>query len=183
MIAQRKALLSTITFIAISCFSAHGTSQNTSSHNPTWWDKYQYIAHNAPLGTALTTASLAVGTNVDVSNECGPQSETFITINPLQPKILAAGSNEIFRLPMSGYFSSNGGANWGGVDLPLPPPISNGTDFGSDPSLAFDTSGNLFYGYIVVFFGNGTGVNGSEMAVARSTDGGMTYPSVSFFSF
>ena len=184
MFAQQKALLSLITLIAISSFTARGITQNSTTHNPTWWDKYQYIKNNGPLGTAGTTTSVSVGTNVDVSNECGPQSETFITINPVQPRILAAGSNEIFRLPMRGYFSSDGGANWGGVDLPLPPHKgTNGTDFGSDPSLAFDTSGNVFYGYIVVFFGNGTGVNGTEMAVARSTDGGMSYPSVSFFSF
>jgi len=34
-----------------------------------------------------------------------------------------------------------------------------------------------------VFFGNGSGVNGTQMAVARSTDGGKTYPQVSYFSF
>src|SRR5439155_10899744 len=55
--------------------------------------------------------------------------------------------------------------------------------FGSDPSLAFDTRSNLYYSYIVVFFGNGSGVNGTEMAVARSTDGGRTYPSVTYFNF
>ena len=85
---------------------------------------------------------------------------------------------------MRGYYSTNGGSSRGGVDLPLPPPKSkSGTDFGSDPTLAFDTRNNVFYGYIVVHFGNGTGVNGSEMAVAKSTDGGKTYPSVTFFSF
>ena len=184
MFPQRKILLSMISLIAVSGFSAHSIAQNSSTHNPTWWDKYQYIANNGPLGTTGTTSSVSFGSNIDVSNECGPQSETFITINPVQPRILAAGSNEIFRLPMRGYFSSNGGADWGGVDLPLPPPKgSNGTDFGSDPSLAFDTRSNVFYGYIVVYFGNGFGVNGSEMAVARSTDGGRTYPAVSFFSF
>src|SRR4029434_2697649 len=36
---------------------------------------------------------------------------------------------------------------------------------------------------IVVYFGNGAGINGTEMAVARSTDGGKTYPSVTFFAF
>src|SRR5205823_4346463 len=113
----------------------------------------------------------------------GPQSETFITINPAQPRMLAAGSNEIFRLPMRGYFSSNGGTSWGGVDLPLPPAKGNGINFGSDPGLAFDTRGNVFYSYIVVFFGGGNGVNGTEMAVARSSDGGATYPQVSYFSF
>src|SRR2546423_11220874 len=82
---------------------------------------------------------------------------------------------KIFRLPMRGYFTTNGGGSWGGVDLPLPPAKGNGTDFGSDPTLAFDTQGNVFYGYIVVFFGNGNGINGTEMAVAKTTDGGEKY--------
>ena len=85
---------------------------------------------------------------------------------------------------MRGYFSTDGGSTWGGVDLPLPPPIgANGTRFGSDPTLAFDSSGNLFYGYIVVIFrANFGGINGTQMAVARSTDGGATYPSANFFA-
>ena len=149
---------------------------------PVWWAKYQYLSQNAADKSAGKTKSQIVGSNVDVSNECGPQSETFITLNPLQPATLAAGSNEIFRDPMRGYFSSDGGATWGGVDLPLPPPKGNGNRFGSDPSLAFDTLGNLFYSYIVVFFGNGSGINGTEMAVARSNDGGQSYASVSYFS-
>ncbi|HZX96738.1 MAG TPA: sialidase family protein [Myxococcales bacterium] len=152
--------------------------------DPTWWDKYQYLLNNGPDALATTTASTSAGGNVDVSNECGPQSETFIAINPSKPRQLAAGSNEIFRDPMRGYFSSDNGASWGGVDLPLPDPIgNNGIRFGSDPTLAFDSSGNLFYGYIVVFFGSGNGVNGTQMAVARSTDGGKTYPQVTFFAF
>src|SRR5207244_1880128 len=61
--------------------------------------------------------------------------------------------------------------------------VNNGSRFGSDPTLAFDSSGRLYYGYIVVFFGGGNGVNGTEMAVARSLDGGKTYPQVTFFSF
>src|SRR5437868_10621455 len=98
--------------------------------------------------------------------------------------MLAAGSNEIFRLPMRGYFSSNGGSSWGGVDLPLPPAnVTNGIDFGYDPTLDFDSQGNLFYDYIVIFFGNGSGINGTEMAVARSTDGGKSYSTVAFFGF
>src|SRR5438105_347951 len=157
---------------------------DSKTHNPTWWDKYQFIANSGPESGGGPSASLNFKGNVDVSNECGPQSETFITLNPVHPKTLAAGSNEIFRLPMRGYFSSNGGTSWGGVDLPLPPPKSkSGIDFGSDPSPAFDTRGNVFYSYIVIFFGSGNGVNGTEMAVARSTDGGQTYPNATFFSF
>src|ERR1043165_2390631 len=155
---------------------------DSSTHNPTWWDKYQFIKNNGPDGGGGPSASLNFKGNVDVSNECGPQSETFITLNSAQPRMLAAGSNEIFRLPMRGYFSSNGGTSWGGVDLPLPAAKGNGINFGSDPSLAFDTGGNVFYSYIVVYFGNGSGVNATSLAVARSTDGGATHPSVTFFS-
>jgi hypothetical protein len=168
--------------LGISFRPAKVSAQN-SSHDPTWWSKYEFIRDNGGDAAPLSTTSTAVGSNVDVSNECGPQSETFITINQNKPKILAGGSNEIFRLPMRGYYSTNGGGSWGGVDLPLPPAKGNGIDFGSDPTLAFDTQGNVFYGYIVVFFGSGNGINGTEMAVAKSTDGGKTYPSVNFFSF
>lgn len=172
------SLLFTVVLLAVPSLAQNG------SHNPTWWSKYQFIKNNVFTSGGVITSSLPFGSNVDVSNECGPQSETFITLNQSRPKYLAGGSNEIVRLPMRGYYSTNGGGSWGGVDLPLPPAKgTNGIDFGSDPSLAFDTRNDLFYSYIVVFFGNGNGVNGSEMAVARSTDGGRTYPTVSYFSF
>src|SRR5205085_6935461 len=183
MSSLRQASMVILLIVATCALPVLAFAQNSTTHNPTWWDKYQYITHNGPTDGGGATTSLSFGSNVDVSNECGPQSETFITLNTSKTKMLAAGSNEIFRLPMRGYFSSNGGTGWGGVDLPLPPPIGNGIDFGSDPTLAFDSRGNLFYGYIVVFFGNGTGINGTEMAVARSTDGGQTYPTVTYFSF
>jgi hypothetical protein len=160
------------------------SAQNNTSFNPRWWAKYQYLLQNGP-GTGLgpTARAATAGPNVDVSNECGPQSETFITLNTIHPTSVAGGSNEIFRLPMRGYSSPDGGNTWTGVDLPLPPAIGNGIDFGSDPSLAFDTRGNLFYSYIVVFFSHGKGIDGTELAVGRSTDGGQTFPSANFFSF
>ncbi len=157
-----------------------------SPNDPSWWDKYQYLKNNGPMSGGAPTASTSFQSNVDVSNECGPQSETYITLNPEgRGGMLTAGSNEIFRLPMRAYFSSDGGGSWGGVDVPLPPslPGTNDTDFGSDPTLAFDTQGNVFYGFIVVFFGAGFGINGTEMTVARSTDGGSTWPLLTAFSF
>jgi len=163
--------------VALAAVAAPAGAQTNNPNRPTWWDKYQYLAANGP-DTCTGLSGVAVGPNVDVSNECGPQSETYITINQARPKMLAAGSNEIFRLPMRGYFSSDGGSTWGGVDLPLPPAKGNGVNFGSDPSLAFDSSGNLYYSYIVVYFGNGNGINGTAMAVARSTDHGATFTTV-----
>jgi hypothetical protein len=140
------------------------------------------MMRSSPL---TSTPALEVGPNVDASNEVGPQSETSITVNPGNPSEVVGGSNEIFRLPMRAYFSRNGGKSFGAVDLPLPPPVTtNGTDFGSDPGVAFDTRGNVYYSYIVVFFNRTFGsIQGTEMAVAKSSDGGATWPQVTFFNF
>jgi hypothetical protein len=148
-----------------------------SPKRPTWWAKYQRLVKSSAKADHAVSPSVDVGTNVDVSNECTSQSETFITLNPSATSNLAGGSNEIFRLPMRGYFSLNDGQSWGGVDLPLP--ATNGARnrvFGSDPSLAFDTVGRLFYSYITVGFSPGGAINNTALAVARSTDGGQTYP-------
>src|SRR5690242_12147798 len=160
-------------------------AQTNTQNNPSWWNKYQYLAAHAASPSSGTTTSAAVGPNVDVSNECGPQSETYVTVNSSKPKNLAGGSNEIFRLPMRAYASFDNGASWSGVDAPLPPALNgtHDTRFGSDPSLVFDSRGNLFYSYIVVFFGGGNGVDGSELAVAKSADGGKSFPAATYFSF
>src|ERR1043166_6690610 len=120
-------------------------AQTNNSNNPTWWEKYQFIQNNGPIAGGGATASVTDGSDVDVSNECGPQSETYITVNTATPRPSAPG--------------------------------------GADPSLAFDTRGNVDYSYIVVYFSNGNGINGTSMAVARSGDGGKTYPFANFFSF
>ncbi len=178
MIRPHAVIVTTALALA---WSALAFAQTNAPDRPTWWAKYQYLAANGP-DTCSGQAGVQVGPNVDASNECGPQSETYITINPTHPTTVAAGSNEIFRLPMRGYSSFDGGASWSGVDLPLPPAKGNGIDFGSDPSLAFDTSGNVFYSYIVVYFGNGHGINGTALGVARSVDGGLSYPQFTLFS-
>jgi hypothetical protein len=166
--------------------STHAASaKNSSPYNkPRWWAKYQIVSAPGFTPTAPGKGgSVTVGTNVNVSHEPGPQSETSIAINPANPSQLVGGANEIFRLPMRGYFSSDGGATWGGVDLPLPPPVTNnGFDFGSDPGVAWDLHGNVYYSYIIVFFSNGGAINGTEMAVSRSSDGGQTW-TATYFNF
>src|SRR5437868_13128903 len=100
MMRGKSALLS----VLLVSLAVSTLAQNTS-HNPAWWDKYQCILNNGSDRSSGASSSTAVGASVDVANECGPQSETFITLNPNHPRTLAAGSNEIFRLPMRGYFS------------------------------------------------------------------------------
>jgi hypothetical protein len=175
-------LISTV-FLPNSVLASSATS---SYYVPTWWAKYQGLLNGTSASQSPTSSGhVSVGSNVDVSNEDTPQSETSITVNPNNPSMLVGGSNEIVRLPMRGYFSSDGGKTWGAVDLPLPPPATtNGTDFGSDPGVAFDTHGNVYYSYIVVFFNRSfASIQGTEMAVAKSLDGGKTWPQVTFFNF
>src|SRR5262245_7556956 len=176
------ALLAMALYIVLPTHAAKSDSSSSRYTQPRWWAKYQVVSapgfKSAPAGKS---GSVRVGTNVNVSHEAGPQSETSIAINPNNPSQIVGGSNEIFRLPMRGYFSSDGGATWGGVDLPLPPPISqNGFDFGSDPGVAWDLHGNAYYSYIVVFFSAGGSINGTEMAVARSSDGGRSWTATFF---
>jgi hypothetical protein len=172
------ALLATGLYLVRPTHAASSTTTSASYTQPRWWTKFQVVSASGftPLDPGHA-GSVTVGTNVNVSNEPGPQSETSIAINPSNPSQIVGGSNEIFRLPMRGYFSVNGGATWGAVDLPLPPPIgTNGVDFGSDPGVAWDLRGNVYYSYIVVFFSpQFHSITGTEMAVARSADGGNTW--------
>jgi hypothetical protein len=52
-------------------------------NNPTWWDKYTSLAKNGALGDAGSSASVTFRSNVDLSNECGRQSETSITLDTM----------------------------------------------------------------------------------------------------
>ncbi len=183
--AYLALLLMLFASVAFLPTGVHAQSSNNSPYSlPTWWAKYQALLKRT-TGSASQTNALSVGANVDVSNEDTPQSETSITVNPKNPDMLVGGSNEIVRLPMRGYFSNDAGQTWGAVDLPLPPPATtNGTDFGSDPGVAFDTQGNVYYSYIVVFFNRRfQSIQGTEMAVAKSFDGGRSWPQVTFFNF
>lgn len=170
---------------APAALAAPALAGNLSQYDgASWYDKYL----SASSGTTSvcssnigSTGQLTFGNNVDASHECGSQSETFIAINPANGNNVVAGSNEIQRLPMRAMASSNGGSTFTGVDLPLPPPrTNNGFDFGSDPSMAFDSNGNVYYGYIIVFFSAGGAINGTEMAAARSSDGGLTWDATYF---
>jgi hypothetical protein len=156
----------------------------TKYDGASWYGKYLSVSSGATsvcAGNSGSTGQIAFGNNIDASHECGSQSETFIAINPANGSNVVAGSNEIQRLPMRAMASFDGGSTFTGVDLPLPPPrTSNGFDFGSDPSLAFDSTGNLYYSYIIVFFSAGGSINGTEMAVSRSSDGGLTWTATYF---
>ena len=160
-------------------FSAAPTAAGTASafENPTWWAKGQLLLNATSLPPCgISSGNFSEPPNIDISNEATAQSETSIAINPRNPSQIVGGSNEIICLPMRAYSSTQGGksGSWVASDLPLPPALStNGQDFASDPGVAWDTLGNVYYSYIVVFFNRSFhAIVGTEMAVARSSDQG-----------
>jgi hypothetical protein len=182
--AKLRLLVATA-IVTASAGATPALAGNVSSYdNASWYGKYLAVSSGAPAtcdGNVGDVGPLTFGNNVDASHECGSQSETSIAINPANTDDVIAGANEIQRLPMRAMYSIDGGATFTGIDLPLPPPrTNNGFDFGSDPGVAFDSHGNAYYSYIVVFFGAGGGINGTEMAVARSSDGGATWTATYF---
>src|SRR5258706_606509 len=107
---MRKLCLS----LAIALVIPAAFAQTNNSKDPTWWEKYQYLVKNGEMAGGAATSSVSAGPNVDVSNECRPQSETYITVNTPNAKQHSARSNEIFRDPMRGYRPAGGGKSWGG---------------------------------------------------------------------
>jgi hypothetical protein len=130
------------------------------------------------------------------------QNEPSLAQNPLIPQNLIAGSNDEIRLPactdttpsscpftagvsVSGFYASfDGGKTWpcqGLIDL-----SAFGEYAFGDPSQAFDSRGNAYYGTLAFPFPPtpdelATGLN-ADFFVAKSTDGGCTYSSVALVS-
>jgi hypothetical protein len=117
-------------------------------------------------GTPAGAAPLGhVGRNVNISRMFGNQNETAVAISPTNPKNIVVTSNlESFRGLLEAY-SFDGGLTW------TRHTIADGSDdLGlacCDSSLAFDSYGNLFLTYLLVF--------DIKVPVALSTDGGVNF--------
>jgi len=122
-------------------------------------------------GIPRTKPRLAVGANVNVSRKTGNQLEAAIAIDPTNTDRVFVSSNDE-TLSLAGVFtarSTDAGANWTtGV-------IGTGADGFTaaccDPSVSWDSFGNLFLAYLAL--GPPRSV---ELLV--STDGGTTWTSI-----
>jgi len=85
---------------------------------------------------------------VDVSNASGPQSETSVAVDPSNPRILLAGSNNIGTSTMRAYSSVDGGRTWTSRDDPPPPSRYRG--YSSDPAVGIDDRGRQYFAFLQI---------------------------------
>jgi hypothetical protein len=120
---------------------------------------------SASIAGAAVRAHLVVGPNQNTSKMTGNQAETTIAINPTNPLNVVVVSNVQFGAKLFKSYTFDGGKTW------HPGTIADGTDeldvACCDPSLAFDTFGNLFLIYL--------DSNAHDVEAAISTDGGVTF--------
>src|SRR5262249_61583702 len=86
--------------LSILCLAGPALAQTNNPSNPTWWNKYQFLAsggHDPRQGSSPTFRG---GGNGDGFNEGGAPNGTFIGAQPSKPPRLAARPNRTFLRPM-----------------------------------------------------------------------------------
>jgi hypothetical protein len=146
----------------------------TSPYTEARWMRKLHARQVSAASPGAASSDITVGANRDVSNEPGPQSEVFIAVDTQNPNVLAAGSNEIFRNPQRTYFSIDGGASWVGADQPLVDEQGTTWTFASDPGVAIDTRGTIFFSQLLIASVDDN-FKGDAMIVNSTTDGGATF--------
>ena len=128
--------------------------------------------------------------NIQVTHDANPnndRSESDLVVNPRDARNMV-GSSKRFTIPgsyqfsLAAYATFNGGHTWKEATL-LPP---QGTDFTSDPAVAFDDAGNAYL--LGLMWSNGPAphqINFLGLAAYTSTDGGLTWsaPNVIYAQF
>jgi hypothetical protein len=119
------------------------------------------------LEVRCVPASLTAGTAVDISKVRGSQSEASVAVDPINPNIVVASSNDTgLTSGIRFYRSTDGGATW--TNRVIGAGDGLGQSACCDGQLTFDKFGNLF---LVFFDFQSTGVGAN---LVTSSDGGAT---------
>ena len=86
------------------------------------------------------------GTERDISNLPGPQTNPTITVDPRDDRILLAGSNSLLEGAERVYSSTDGGLSWDTATV-TPPVADLSTACPSDPGVAIDRTGRQYFSF------------------------------------
>jgi hypothetical protein len=146
--------------LVFSTFAAARTTVNSaSSPSDVRITGTSYVRQDGGSDAAIAECS---NTNPNTGASSRQQDEPAVAINPLNPNVIAAGANDYCGVPTFGdawmgfYVSTDGGATWKDSLNPGYPVDTSAAGMASpifgidtnsgDPAMAWDTSGNLFYG-------------------------------------
>ncbi len=146
-----------------------------------------------PQSTMIHAVPVSVGPNVPIVGESSPdrqQVEPTIAVDPRNSSIIVAGAQD-YRLLATGwhrwhgyYRSTDGGATWSQGLLPGFPTDNSVQGLGSflhrsnatsDPVLAFDRLGDVYYAGLVFNISSSGAISGETAFVAKFTNDGATY--------
>ena len=135
-----------------------------------------------------------IGANVDITAASDPggrpQDETTIAVDPRDSNIIVAGAHDLRLLPQGGhhwfgyYRSVDGGSTWSVSLVPgfpgdnSPEGLSSalhGFQLMSDPSLAFDRQGNVYYSGLVFNLKNNGNIANLMGFVAKYVNDGADF--------
>lgn len=91
---------------------------------------------------AAACGSAPAPRDVDVSRTGGPQNEVWGAVDPTDPDVVIAGSNDFGVQRTRGYTSTDGGRTW---KVELAPPLAPDIFATVDPAVAIDARGREYY--------------------------------------
>ncbi len=151
--------------------STHGAPRQASAHP----GRSGVVTAGKPTLPVAPTAPGALQTaNVNTTQNPSAQNETWIALDPANPRNLVGGTNDYrFGDAQAGVARSfDGGATWTSTTLDALDTTLGKYDAQGDPAVAA-LRGGVFY-YAFIDFNRGDDQN--RLAVARSNDGGLTWP-------
>ena len=141
----------------------------------------QYLLGEAETESGSPQADVPFGSNIRLSDEhfakrLISQTEPAIAVNPANGSNLVAGFHDLFPHTQDFVcrftFTTDGGTSW---TLGGSTPLQTSGNFCSDSAIAADANGNFYFAYLDITFGS----QRSDIDVAKSIDGGMTFDTFS----
>src|SRR6266571_1261420 len=138
------------------------------------------IAGTVCTSTTATEPAIFAGNFLLDCDTGGPHNETTIAVNPTNASNVIGGSHSFLLTQQGGtliahivgipYVTTDGGATWANVHMPL-----GSYQFTGDPAVAFDAAGRAYFANLGDHEGQAGAFTNVSVIVQRSDDGGLDW--------